>query len=58
MHASTHAFLEAVPTATAMMEVISDRAKLEKDFGRIVRGMAYPFGTLSDDVVEILRRCY
>ena len=43
VHASTHAFLEAVPTATAMMEVISDRAKLEKDFGRIVRGMAYPF---------------
>lgn len=55
VHASTHAFLEAVPTATAMMEVISDRTKLEKDFGRIVRGMAYPFGTLSDDVVEILR---
>ncbi len=55
VHASTHAFLEAVPTATAMMEVISDRAKLEKDFGRIVRGMAYPYGTLSDDVVDILR---
>lgn len=55
VHASTHAFLEAVPTATAMMEVISDRAKLEKGFGRIVRGMAYPYGTLSDDVVELLR---
>ena len=55
VHASTHAFLEAVPTATAMMEVISDRAALEKAYGCIVRGMAYPFGTLSDDVVEILR---
>lgn len=55
VHASTHAFLEAVPTATAMMEVISDRAQLEKGFGRIVRGMAYPYGTLSDDVVELLR---
>ena len=41
VHASTHAFLEAVPTATAMMEVISDRAALEKAYGCIVRGMAY-----------------
>lgn len=55
VHAYTHPFLEALPTAGAMTQVIDDRRALEKAFGRIVRGMAYPYGTYSDDVVEILR---
>ena len=55
VHASTHPFLEAIPTASAMMQVVKDRQELEKTFGCIVRGMAYPYGTYSDDVVDILR---
>lgn len=55
LHAYTHPFLESIPTATAMMQVIEDRKALEEDFGHIVRGMAYPYGTYSDDVVDILR---
>lgn len=55
VHAYTHPFLEALPAAGAMMQVIDDRRALERAFGRIVRGMAYPYGTYSDDVVNILR---
>ena len=39
------------------MEVLKDRENLEEQFGCIVRGMAYPFGTYSDEVVEILKEC-
>ncbi|MBQ3141436.1 MAG: polysaccharide deacetylase family protein [Clostridia bacterium] len=55
VHGATHPFLEQLPTASAMREVLGDREGLEKVFGGIVRGMAYPFGTYNDDVVEILR---
>ena len=30
---------------------------LEAQFGRIVRGMAYPYGTFTDETVQILKNC-
>lgn len=57
IHGYTHPFLESLPTATAVMEIIADRKGLEDAFGAIIRGMAYPFGTYSDEVVDILRLC-
>ena len=38
-------------------EVIRDRENLEEQFGVIVRGMAYPYGTYSDEAVEVLKSC-
>ena len=55
VHAYTHPFLESVPTASAMYDVICDRAALEDTFGCIIRGMAYPYGTYNDNVCDILR---
>ena len=55
VHAYTHPFLESLPTAQAAMEVLEDRRQLEKMFGGVIRGMAYPFGTYNDDVVNVLR---
>ncbi len=55
IHGYTHPFLEAVPAPTAMMEIIRDRTELEEAFGCIIRGMAYPYGTYDDHVVDILR---
>ncbi|MBQ6717210.1 MAG: polysaccharide deacetylase family protein [Clostridia bacterium] len=55
IHGYTHPFLESIPTATAVMEIIEDRKGLEDAFHTIIRGMAYPFGTYSDEVVDILR---
>lgn len=55
VHSVTHPFLEKLPTASALMEVLEDRRRLEETFGTIVRGMAYPFGTTDDELVEALR---
>ena len=57
IHGYTHPFLESLPTPTAVLEIIEDRKGLEDAFGTIIRGMAYPFGTYSDDVCDILRLC-
>ena len=57
VHALTHPHLECMSPATVAYEIIKDRENLEKQFGTIVRGMAYPYGTYNDEVVEVLRSC-
>lgn len=56
-HALTHSFLEQLPPNLATLEVLEDRTALENRFDTIVRGMAYPYGTLNDSVVAALRAC-
>lgn len=55
LHAATHPHLEQLPRHLMAQEVLSDRLTLEAMYGRIVRGMAYPFGTYSDELVEVLK---
>ena len=57
VHGYTHPFLEKLSSPQATYEIIKDRECLEAQFGRIVRGMAYPYGTFNDETVEILRTC-
>lgn len=57
VHTLTHPFLEQLPPAMAAKEILKDRENLEKQFGTIVRGMAYPYGTFNDSVVEIIKSC-
>jgi peptidoglycan/xylan/chitin deacetylase (PgdA/CDA1 family) len=57
VHSLTHPFLEQLPVNMVTNEIIKDRENLEAQFGAIVRGMAYPYGTLSDSVVDALRNC-
>ncbi|MBE6633728.1 MAG: polysaccharide deacetylase [Ruminococcaceae bacterium] len=57
VHTLEHPFLASQPTAAVCHEVLQDRLNLEKQFHRIVRGMAYPMGSFSDGVVEALRAC-
>lgn len=56
-HGVNHPFLEQLPTSVCVEEVLQDRKNLEAIYGRFVRGMAYPFGTYSDEVVSVLRSC-
>ncbi len=56
-HTCAHEFIDALPSVVVIDEVLSDRLNLEKDFGKIVRGMSYPYGVLNDSVVEIMRAC-
>ena len=57
IHGYLHLSLAEVDGAAAVNDVIEDRKKLEKLFGRVVKGMAYPNGSVSDGVVEILKNC-
>lgn len=57
VHGYTHPYLEQLPINICAKEVLKDRETLENDYGCIVRGMAYPFGTIRDEVVEVLKQC-
>ena len=57
VHGAKHLSLTEVSPEVATREIITDRENLEKQFGRIVKGMAYAYGTYNDTVVEILRNC-
>ncbi len=57
IHGYSHPYLEMLPPVTIAHEVLHDRELLEEQFGRIIRGMAYPKGSYDDKVVEILKAC-
>ncbi len=55
VHGATHPWLDHMPTNMCTKELMDDRQNLEKQFGKIVRGMAYPFGTYNDEVVDSMK---
>lgn len=55
VHGSTHPWLDHMPMNMCTKDLLEDRETLEKQFGTMVRGMAYPFGTYNDDVVDSMR---
>ena len=55
VHALTHPFLERLDEAEIIKEVEEDRLTLSDLAGYEVVGMAYPYGTYNDRVVDILR---
>ena len=55
VHGLTHPWLEQLPVNIASYEVLEDRRNIERLFGTITRGMAYPFGTYNDVVVDVLK---
>ena len=57
LHAYTHPRLQTMPAPQIAYEIIKDRETLEEQFGGIVRGMAYPYGTYNDEVIRVLRDC-
>ena len=57
VHALTHPHLEQMPAERISYEIVKDRENLEALFGKIIRGMAYPYGTHNDTVVEVLKAC-
>ncbi len=55
IHGLTHPFLERLSLPHCNQEIYEDRKNLEEQFDCIVQGMAYPFGTYNDGVVDVLR---
>lgn len=38
-------------------EILGDRKRLEKEFGVLVRGMAYAYGSTTDEAVDFMKKC-
>jgi peptidoglycan/xylan/chitin deacetylase (PgdA/CDA1 family) len=55
IHTSTHPWLQRLDASQIATEVLEDRKALEDLVGYPVRGMAYPFGTYNNKVIEVLR---
>jgi peptidoglycan/xylan/chitin deacetylase (PgdA/CDA1 family) len=57
VHSLTHPHLENLDKETVANELEQDKINLERIFGTEIYGMAYPFGTFNDTVVEVVRNC-
>ena len=57
VHALTHPFLEQLTENEIINEIMTDRNNISKQFNCIANGMAYPFGTYDERVIDILRKC-
>jgi peptidoglycan/xylan/chitin deacetylase (PgdA/CDA1 family) len=57
VHGLTHPHLENLDGETVRNELEQDKLNLERIFGAAVYGMAYPFGTYNDLVVETAAAC-
>jgi len=57
VHGYEHLTLTAVDPSVATRDIMADRDFLEKEFGKVIRGMAYACGAYNDDVVDMLRHC-
>ena len=55
VHAYTHPHLEALTAAQVTREVLLDKENIERLFGVVTRGMAYPYGSYNDTVLNCLK---
>ncbi len=55
VHGATHAWWNLISPVNAMEDILQDKKNLEALTGRIIRGAAYPYGTYTDTVKDILR---
>ncbi|SFB75383.1 polysaccharide deacetylase family protein [Butyrivibrio sp. YAB3001] len=56
-HTVMHPTIARCPKEQMVLQVIEDRRKLEEALGVTVRGLAYPNGSFSDNVVDALKAC-
>ncbi len=51
-HSLDHPFLNQLCQSDLVYQLQEDRRKLEEYSGKLVRGMSYPFGIYSDEIIE------
>jgi len=57
VHTVNHLFLDRLRSDEVILEVMQDRINIEEQYGVPARGLAYPYGTCSDEVIDILKKC-
>ncbi len=56
-HTVLHPTIARCPKEQMVQQIIEDRRVLEETMGVTIRGLAYPNGSYSDDVVDVLKAC-
>lgn len=56
VHTHNHEPLISLSSSSVFDEIIKTRQTLEKACGYVVRGMSYPFGSFSDEVISEIKR--
>lgn len=57
VHTLTHANLTELVDSSVKKEILTDKKNLEHFFNCEIIGMAYPYGSFSDKVIEIAKDC-
>ena len=57
VHGVKHLSLSHLDVSVACNEIASDRKELESLFGKVIKGMAYAYGTYTDETVQMLKVC-
>ena len=57
VHTLSHPFFNRLQMPDVLREVLEDRKNIETQYYTIARGMAYPYGLYSDEIVDALKAC-
>lgn len=57
VHTLTHPHLENQDEETIYNEIMQDKLNLERIYERKIRGMAYPYGTYNETVIQVAKKC-
>lgn len=57
IHGYDHLHMTRLDGPDMLAQIVKDRRQLESDFGKVIRGCAYPFGAFSDDTESALKLC-
>ncbi len=56
-HTVNHVHLEDLKPEEIIEEVLEDKRNIEKQYGTLARGLAYPYGTYDEKVIDCLKKC-
>ncbi len=57
VHGVTHPHWEQLTEPEMIRDILEDRKNIERDFGTLARGAAYPYGSYDDRVIRVLASC-
>ena len=56
-HMVNHPFPDRIPAMAALQQIMEDKRALERAVGYVVRGMSWPQGAYTDEVIRLARDC-
>ena len=57
LHTHTHPYPHIIHSDNMAREVILNREILEREFGGVITGMAYPMGSYTEETINVLKTC-